>query len=1303
MVFSNIFTNLPALHVHADESKDGPILWYEFDDVEGETIKDASGNGNHATIIGENYSIEDWGEQKAVSLEGGNINTGAHIKLPDNFTEELTNTTISTWINLRGSENYTRVFDFGEDTANYMYLTPTGQNEGARGIAFGITTGGWGNEETAEKGTALEKNEWIHLAVVISENTVSVYENGIKVAENTDLTLNPASLGETTGNYIGRGQFTNDAIINAMYSDFRVYDRALPASEIAELLNMQDEEAVEADRTAINLGNLRTIENDLDFPVEGQYGSTISWESSNPDVISNTGKVTRPESEEGNVSLTLTATIKKGSASGVRVFEATVLAKLSDQEKVDLDKTALSLGNISSVTEDLDLPFVGRNGSDIIWESSNPNVISNLGEVTRPEPNSGDVTVTLTATIENGNASDTKEFTATVLEAPFELILTEIEEVSIDTAIGVAPNLPGVVLGKYNDEQTTRQLEVTWDEIDPSEYETTGTFTVNGTVEGTDISAIANITVKPLLTTFNMDQLKAGENLEVTVSGKNTDNQELPVLIAMTLYDADGKLSEVSYANEAVEAEGAINLSTEIQLPSDVDGNTVKVFVWEGENVIDSSIQPLNGVTQLTDEEVEYEEGVKTPTGLTATPAETPEITIEWDDVPGAIEYDLEVNGNVINNVTNPYVHSNLVYGSEHTYAVRAKTESGVSAWSKYVVASATSTPSSTLIAEPFDLGDVTLHDSIFAENRDREYSYLESLDLDSLLYSFRVTAGLDTKGADPMTGWDAPNDKLRGHSTGHYLSAIAQAYASSGDEKWKTKLDYMIDELAKIQEAMPAQDNGMEGTEVGAQKPELIGNNSEGFLSAYPERQFILLENGAVYISGSTDDTNIDSVWAPYYTLHKIMAGLVDVYELADNEKALDIVTRMADWVHGRLSVLTQDELDAIWEKYIAGEYGGMNETLAELSAITGNQKYTETAKMFDNVNLFPAMANNEDTLDGLHANQHIPQITGALKVFDQTNEAHYYEIANNFWDMVINHRTFSNGGTGQGEHFRAADKIAGLLGRDSAENCATYNMLKLTRELFFHSPDAEYMDYYEKALYNGILSSQDQSDRNRGVVYFMPLGPGLSKSYGRSGFTCCAGTGLESHTKYQDSIYFHSADDTELYVNMYIPSTLDWEEKGFTIDQTTDFPSEQGSTLIVNGNGQLDINLRVPYWAEKGFDVKVNGVEQDINAKPSSYVTLSRKWSEGDKIEISIPYSFRVETTPDNPTIGSVFYGPLLMVGKDNRETFISLDVNVRNPDSSFNGTDNPLHFMNNDVTLVPMYEAYNFEYHAYFKINE
>ncbi|MBT2291878.1 glycoside hydrolase family 127 protein [Paenibacillus albidus] len=1295
---------------HAAGTTDGLLAWYTFDPADVTesdpgtfTISDASNNGNDAVTAGSGVTFGSWEEQNigTLRLPGGSADTGGHVKLPDGLLDNVEDVTVTTWVYMRSTTNYTRIFDFGTDTGKYMYLTPTGNNDGAKGLAFGITTSGWSNEQTVQKGTNLEVHTWTHVAVVLSGKTATIYQDGIKVGEKTQMSLNPKSLAATTNNMIGKGQFP-DETINASFADFRIYNRALSVQELSGLLNKTDEDIVAADKEAINLGNLRTIENDLTLPATGIYGSQISWQSSRPDVIGSDGTVTRPAPGQPDAELVLTATLTKGNATATREFQATVLRVLSDQEKVDLDKDAISLGDVSAVIQDLKLPTEGsRYGSAISWKSSDPTVVAVDGKVTRPAAHSGNAEVSLTATVKNGSASGIRTFMVTVQEASFVLTLVSIREANIKTVPGVVPKLPETVTGEYNDKQTTRELPVVWAEVDPLKVAQPGVFTVEGSVSDSPLKAKAHVLVQGLMaqSQFENKRLEAGQPLIAGIKGKNAGSSPIKVTAALALYDSESKLRDVSYSSGEIAAYMELEMSAKLVLPDNVAGHTAKIFVWEGSDIGSSNLNPLSLAAELKSE-VTPGEVPATPANLTAKPLESPEISVSWDESPEATGYDLEVDGRVVSGVTSPYVHNELVYGSTHTYAVRAKKGEKPGAWSRTVTAVATSTPSTNLAAAPFALGDVTLQPSLFTENRDREYAYLDSLDIDRLLYSFRATAGLDTRRATPLTGWDAPNDKLRGHSTGHYLSAVAQAYASSGEEKWKNKIDAIINELAIIQEQMPSAGNGMTGTKVGASKPELIGNNREGYLSAYPERQFILLENGGVYVSGSTDSNNIDSIWAPYYTLHKIMAGLLDCYELAGNEQALDILVKLGDWVNGRLSVLPQATLTEMWGKYIAGEYGGMNETLARLGEITGDTKYLDTAKLFDNPKLFEPTAINEDKLNGLHANQHIPQIIGALRIFDQTNDPYYYNVANNFWSMVVNKRQLSNGGTGQGEHFRAANTVASILGSNTAENCATYNMLKLTRDLFFHNPSAEYMDYYERGLFNGILSSQDQSPANNGVVYFMPLGPGLAKSYGRGGFTCCAGTGLESQTKYQDSIYFRSADNNSIYVNMYVPSTLDWADKGFRISQTADFPKEDSTTITVEGSGQLDMKLRVPYWAEKGFNVKINNVDQALAAVPGTYVTISRNWQSGDVVEVSIPYTLRYEPAPDDEKLGSLFYGPILLVAKNNQSTYLTLDVDRDNPESSIGKTDNPLHFTVDGVSFVPMFEAYNFKYHAYIK---
>jgi DUF1680 family protein len=422
-------------------------------------------------------------------------------------------------------------------------------------------------------------------------------------------------------------------------------------------------------------------------------------------------------------------------------------------------------------------------------------------------------------------------------------------------------------------------------------------------------------------------------------------------------------------------------------------------------------------------------------------------------------------------------------------------------------------------------------------------------------------------------------------------------------------------------------------------------GRRHPGFVSAYPETQFMRLEEFATYGGNQ-------GIWAPYYTLHKIIAGLLDAHTLTGNAQALDVASKIGDWTHSRLSKLRPEQFDRMWNMYIAGEYGGANDAFASLHALRRDKpEYLTVARYFDNRNVKDPTVAGNDVLDGRHANQHIPQFIGYLRVYEQTDEREYHTAAKNFWDMVVPHRVYSHGGVGVGEILRKRDAIAESLysepnNTNHAETCVVYNMLKLSRNLFFHDADAKYMNYYEQALYNQILASRRDADSSTSpeVTYFIPVRPGERRGYGNVG-TCCGGTGMENHTKYQDSIYFRSVDDTALYVNLYIPSTLDWNEKGFTIEQRTRYPFEGASTLTVTGNGRLAIRLRVPTWVRRGFSVSVNGATQRITATPGRYVAIERQWRSGDTVEILMPLTFRAERTIDNPAVQSIFYGPTLL----------------------------------------------------------
>ncbi len=1279
----SMFSGL-ALIARADEesSDEDLVVWYKFDQVDGTVIADASGNGKNATMVG-GVSIGDRGNEKAAVLDGSN----GYLQLPQGIVSGLTDMTVTAWVYINDTQGYQRIFDFGNNTSRYMYLLSSGRNDSAYGFSAGITTSGWTNERTTATGVDLPEGEWIHVAFVQSGTTVRLYQNGANVAENTSVDLNASSLGSTSNNYIGKSQFSGDATFDGSVSDFRIYKRALTDAEIGAIAGITDEYCVQMDKEAIYIGNIFTIESDLVLPTQGAMGSTITWSSSNPEIISNDGKVTRPAAGEPNAEVILIATITKGEAFDTREFVCTVLAELTDQAKAEADASAINLGDTSSVVSDLTLPTVGTTyGSAISWESSDPSIIAADGRVTRPEYGQGDATVTLTATVINGTTGESvRNFTVTVLQKEFVLMISEISEVNVSTIVGNAPSLPEAVVAIYND-NSRRMLPVVWDSIDESKYARAGFFKVEGTVSSTNIKAVANVTVNTfdISTSFNMSQLTPGSELVATVNATNRGSESASLLEIVVLYDAAGRMRNVVYSSKEIQPGETEELNGSITLPGDVAGWKAKVFVWSGPGITTSSLQPQAKVAELLSEPQEEVRRPDVPGGLTAE-ADISSVTISWDEVLGAEGYDIEVDGTVITDVTSPYEHTGLVYNSTHTYSVRAKNSAGASPWSLplTVTLETGGFGDESLVVKPFNLSEVTLLTSPFTANRDRTVNYLKSCNDDSMLYVFRVTAGLDTKGASPIGGWDAPDSKLRGHTTGHYLLALSQAYAESQDTELKAKIDYLVAELAKCQEALPSQSNDMGGF------------NNEGYLAGYPEKQFIRLEAFATYGSGP------DQVWAPYYTNHKIMSGLIAAYKLAGNTQALDIVTKMGDWVYGRLSKCTREQLDRMWGIYIAGEYGGMNEVMAELYSLTGDSKYIATAKYFDNTTLFDACAQNNDILTGKHANQHIPQITGSLRVFDVTNEQSYYDTAKNFWDMVAEHRIYCTGGTSQGEMFRQRDRIAQYISSDTTETCCTYNMLKLTRNLFFHDSQPKYMDYYERALYNNILASQRQSGSGHNITYFMPLNPGAQKGFG-NGYTCCAGTGMENHTKYQDSIYFKSADETALYINLYIPSALNWAKKGFKITQQTNWPSQQSSTFTVNEGGQLGINFRVPYWSGSDFSIKINGVDQEVEATAGSYVTISRTWAAGDEIVVSFPYSFRVEPTPDDSSVIALFYGPILLVGKDNSTSYINLSLNTENLSESITPVDGqPMNFITNGVTLVPMYTASGFRYHAYFKL--
>jgi hypothetical protein len=508
---------------------------------------------------------------------------------------------------------------------------------------------------------------------------------------------------------------------------------------------------------------------------------------------------------------------------------------------------------------------------------------------------------------------------------------------------------------------------------------------------------------------------------------------------------------------------------------------------------------------------------------------------------------------------------------------------------------------------QPFPLEQVRLLEGPFKTGQDINRRYLDSLDAERLLKSFRVNAGLPAPG-EPLTGWEAPDCEIRGYSTGHYLSALALMFASTGDEALKEKGAYSVSELAKVQAAL-----------------------GKGYLSAFPESHWDRVEAA-------------QPNWAQYYVIHKIMAGMLDQYQLCGNRQALDVLEGMAAYFKMRFDRLTQYQID---KALSVTEEGGISEVLWNLYAVTRNADHRGLAERFEKAAFLGPLALQHDNLSHLHGNTHIPLAIGAARHYELTGDDRYRTIAEYFWDRVVNTRTYATGGTTSLEVWPEPGRLAETLGYKNQECCKTYNMLKLTRHLIAWTADANYGDYYERALFNSILGTQESAQGR--LMYYIPLATGFQKSVlsHSNHFYCCNGTGIESFGKFGDSIYFH--DDQGIYVNLFISSTVSWPEKGLRLEQVTRFPEEAGAKLTIHLDQpvKFPIHIRVPYWANQGVHVRINGKDHLAQAVPTSYLTLNRRWKAGDVVEVHMPMSLHVQPMPDDQDLMAFMYGPLVLAG--------------------------------------------------------
>ena len=528
--------------------------------------------------------------------------------------------------------------------------------------------------------------------------------------------------------------------------------------------------------------------------------------------------------------------------------------------------------------------------------------------------------------------------------------------------------------------------------------------------------------------------------------------------------------------------------------------------------------------------------------------------------------------------------------------------------------------------AYPFDIRDVRLLDGFFKEAMEADARYLLVIEPDRLLSEFRVHAGLSAR-APKYGGWESSG--LAGHTLGHYLSACAMAYASTGDSLFRRRVDYIVDELWACQQARRS-----------ASGPGMI--SMAGYVGAIPREDSLWSEVAAGHIRSHGFDLN--GAWSPWYTVHKVMAGLLDAWLYCDNARALEVEKGMAAWTGTVVGHLP----DSTIQKMLGCEYGGMNDVLANTYALTGDRRWLGLSYRFHDKRILDSLSVGLDDLAGKHSNTQIPKIIGCARRYELTGDGRDSAIATAFWRIIVNDHTYATGGNSDYEYLGKAGKLNDELTDNTTETCNTYNMLKLTRHLFAWHPSAVLMDYYERALFNHILASQEHATGM--TTYFVPLRMGGHKEYSDSfnTFTCCVGSGMENHVKYGETIYSRGADGS-LYVNLFISSRLSWREKGVIVEQRSALPGGDDVVLTISAARATAFTLRVrrPRWAG-AVRLSVNGVVQDAAVGKDGYLFIRRNWKEGDKVEISLAESFYSEAIADNPNRIALFYGPVLLAGE-------------------------------------------------------
>jgi len=585
----------------------------------------------------------------------------------------------------------------------------------------------------------------------------------------------------------------------------------------------------------------------------------------------------------------------------------------------------------------------------------------------------------------------------------------------------------------------------------------------------------------------------------------------------------------------------------------------------------------------------------------------------------------------------------------------------------------------------PFSLSDVELLEGRFQQGVELNKDILLEYAPDRLLARFREQAGLEPR-AEAYGGWESQS--LAGHSLGHYLSACSMMYQVTGNVEFKERVDYINNELALVQEANGGQylgafDNGKQIFEEEIAKGEI---RSQGF--------------------------DLNGIWAPFYTHHKVMAGLRDAHRLLGNGKALEVERNFADWIGSIVHGLSNEDV----QNMLHCEFGGIQETLADLYVDTQDSSYLEIARMFHHEDIIDPLAKGEDILPGKHGNTQIPKLIASSRLYEITGKESDRQPAEFFWETVVHDHSYVTGGHGNHEYFGQPNQLRNRLSDGTTETCNVYNMLKLSRHLFQWEPRAEVADFYERALFNHILSSQHPESGR--VIYNLSLEMGGHKQYQHpEWFTCCVGSGMETHSKYGANIYYHNEE--ELYASQFIASKVKWADQGITLTQRTSFPEEQGTqfAFAMDTPQSFTFHVRYPFWAEKGIEVRINGQRYGVDAEPGSFLTIDRAWKDGDEVAVDFPFSLRLEAMPDDENRVAFFYGPVALAGdlgpvddeRASEKDYVPVLMSEsRNPADFMEPVDSAVNTFRTvdignprDVTLKPFYQTHDRRYSVYFDL--